>query len=215
MNMENNQQIHNLKKVEVELNVEINKNGVKTTNSNDKISENRMYCNRLIEKDLFIRDNITIIDGVHSGTGILALEDALKFCYPNLKSVRKIAINSDMGIAQIPVNKEIILLCEPKFSDSFPRLIQSYHPKDFDNGELFITEFIGLNSNPIANMIIELAKIFPEVPVEETEWYNLNHNPTDETQEYAQKNKMNLDLDVEYAIFKKDSLTNIKSNLFN
>ena len=28
-------------------------------------------------------------------------------------------------------------------------------------------------------------------------------------------NKMNLDLDVEYAIFKKDSLTNIKSNLFN
>jgi hypothetical protein len=31
MNMENNQQIHNLKKVEVELNVEINKNGVKTT----------------------------------------------------------------------------------------------------------------------------------------------------------------------------------------
>ena len=28
-------------------------------------------------------------------------------------------------------------------------------------------------------------------------------------------NKMNLDLDVEYAIFKKDSITNIKSNLFN
>ena len=28
-------------------------------------------------------------------------------------------------------------------------------------------------------------------------------------------NKMNLDLDVEYAIFKKDSITNIKSNEFN
>lgn len=171
------------------------KGGVKTTKSIDKLNENRMYCTRLIEKDLLIRDNITIIDGVHSGTGILALEDALKFCYPELKSVRKIAINSNMGIAEIPVDKEIILLCEPKFSDTFPRLIQSYHPRDFDKKELFITEFIGLDTNPIANMIIELAKIFPKVPVKETEWYILNHNPTDETNEYAQKNKMNLEIE--------------------
>lgn len=168
------------------------KGGVKTDPSQIE-KENNMYCQRLKEKNLLIRDNVTIIDGVHTGTGILALESALKYCFKNLK-IKKMAINADYGISEIPVDQEVILPCEPNFSDTFPRLVQSYHPRDFDKKDLFITDFIGLDTNLIANMIIQVAKRYPDISVKDTDWYSLNHNPTPETLRNSEKNRRILDI---------------------
>ena len=55
------------------------KSGVK---SEDQMIENIKYCTRLKEKKINLNRNVIIIDGVHSGVGILALESALKYCYP-------------------------------------------------------------------------------------------------------------------------------------
>ena len=141
--------------------------------SNNQDIENIKYCRRLQKKEIILRQNVVIIDGVHSGVGILALESALKYCYPYI-NITKIAINSQKGISSIPVNMEIFLPCEPKFSDTFPRLVTSYHPKDFNNNNKFITKF-KLDDNPIAEMIIDISKNYPDISVEETEWYKLNN----------------------------------------
>ena len=146
--------------------------------SNNQIKENMLYCERLKEKGIKLRNNVIIIDGVHSGTGILALESALKYCFPKIITT-KIAINAYKGISKIPVNKEIILPCEPKFSDVFPRLVKSYHPRYFNNSSKFITEFINLETNPIAEMIIDISKNYPMISVEDTEWYKLNNYITE------------------------------------
>jgi hypothetical protein len=146
--------------------------------SEDQHQENIEYCNRLKEKNIQLREKVVIIDGVHSGTGILALESALNHCYSNL-DVTKIAINAITDIAKIHVDKEIILPCEPKFSDVYPRLVTSFHPRDFSNSSKFITEF-NLENNPIAEMIIDVAKDYPEIRVEDTDWYKLNNEITKE-----------------------------------
>lgn len=160
------------------------KGGLKSV---DKISENITYCERLTEKNITLNKNVVIIDGVHSGTGILALESALKHCFPSI-NVFKIAINSQKGISKIPVNKEIILPCQSKFSDVFPRLVTSFHPCDFNDSAKFITDFINVDNNPVAKMIIDIAKTYPEIQVEETDWYKLNNEITDEiVQKRAQK----------------------------
>ena len=122
----------------------------------DQLAENIAYCSQLRKKGIDLRQNIVIIDGVHSGTGILALESAIKHCFPGLK-IKKIAINARRGVSEIPVDEEIILQCEPKFSDVFPRLVTRYYPRDFHDESKFVTEFIGLSDNPIAQMIIEIA----------------------------------------------------------
>lgn len=153
--------------------------GGRKTPKEEIIQENQTYCKRISEKNLDIRDNVTIIDGVHTGTGILALESALKYCFPEIY-IRRVAINSQEEISQIPVNQEIILPCEPKFSDTFPRLVQSYNPRDFDKSELFINEFIGLKTNTIAQMIIQLSTTYPEISIEESEWFLLNNEITSE-----------------------------------
>ena len=44
--------------------------------SNNQYIENCEYSKRLFEKNFDIRNNVVIIDGVHSGVGILALESA-------------------------------------------------------------------------------------------------------------------------------------------
>jgi hypothetical protein len=152
------------------------KGGVKTTNQN---AENVKYCQRLKEKNIILNPNVVIIDGVHSGTGILALESALKFCFPDI-NVYRIAINAVRGVSKIPVNVEIILPCEPKFSDVFPRLVTSFHPTEFNNGSKFITNFIGLETNPVAEMIIDISQNYPEMQVEKTLWYILNNEITEE-----------------------------------
>lgn len=147
--------------------------------SYDQYSENIKYCERLKEKGIILNKNVVIIDGVHTGVGILALESALKYCFSSI-NVYKIAINAIKGIAEIPVDEEIILPCEPKFSDTFPRLVTSFHPKDFDNSSKFITSFINIKTNPIAEMIIDISKTYPNIKVEETDWYKLNNDITPE-----------------------------------
>ena len=147
----------------------------------DQVKENEEYCERLKEKGIELNRNVVIIDGVHSGTGILALESALKHCYQNIHVV-KIAINATTGVAKIPVDEEIILPCESKFSDVFPRLVESFHPRDFGNKEKFINNFINLESNPVAEMIVDIARGYPEFRVEDTEWFRLNNEVTPEIQ---------------------------------
>jgi len=140
------------------------------TKSYNKISENIKYCERLKERDIRINKNIVIIDGVHSGTGILALESALKHCFSSI-NVYKIAINAQQGIAEIHVDEEIILPCEPKFSDVFPRLVTHFLPEEIQNRTKKNTTNINKEDNPVAEMIIDIANSNPEIPVEETEWY--------------------------------------------
>ena len=115
--------------------------------SSQQISENMEYSHRLKEQNINLHNNIVIIDGVHSGTGILALESSLKYTYPNI-NVSKIAINASPDIAKIPVNQEIILPSQPKFADVFPRLVTPFYPRDFHNSSLFITSFINITNNP-------------------------------------------------------------------
>ena len=152
------------------------KGGKKAIN---QIYENELYCERLREKKINLRQNVVIIDGVHSGTGILALESALKYCFPYITTT-KIAINAQKGISEIRVDQEIILCSEPKFSDVFPRLVVSYYPRDFIDGSKFITKFIEVDTNPIAEMIIDIACNYPKIKVEDTEWYKLNNDISEE-----------------------------------
>jgi len=166
------------------------KGGVK---SSDIIQENVLYCERLKEKNIHLFQNVIIIDGVHTGTGILALESALHHCYPDLV-ISKFALNSQEGIAKINVDKEIILPCEPKFSDTFPRLVVPYPSWDFDKPSKFITEFQGIDTNQIAQMIIDIAKVFPNTKVEDTEWYKLNNNITDEIKDLKEKKLKEIEL---------------------
>jgi len=151
------------------------KGGVKSV---DPHIENVKYCARLKEKGINLNKNVIIIDGVHSGVGILALQSALEHCYPGIY-VKKYSINYGPNISEIPVDKEFYFRCEPKFSDVFPRLITSYHPVDFDNSAKFINEFT-LEDNPIAEMIIDIAKNYPDINVEDTDWFKLNNEITPE-----------------------------------
>ena len=149
------------------------------TKSADQKSENIAYCTQLQKKGIILRPKVVIIDGVHSGTGILALESALQHCWNNTLQIKKIAINAFSGL-KIKVDEEIVLRCEPKFSDVFPRIVTHYLPKNFNNESMFVTEFIGLDNNPIAEMIIEIAMTFPEIRVEDTDWFKLNNVITEE-----------------------------------
>ena len=148
------------------------KHGEKTSNQTD---ENIKYCERLREKNIILNDYVVIIDGVHSGVGILALESALKHCYPNI-NVIKIAINIDYNQHKIPVDRVYALPCGTVFSDAFPRLVMPFYPREFDDKNIpFITEFINIHDNPIAEMIIDIAKNFPSIEVEHNEWFRLNN----------------------------------------
>lgn len=146
--------------------------------SEDQLKENMLYCERLKEKNILLRENVVIIDGVHSGTGILSLESSLKYCFPYI-NVYKIAINSQKGISKIPVDIEYILPCEPKFSDTFPRLVISYKPSDFRDPSNFINVF-NIKDNPIADMIIDLSVSYPDIKIEKSEWYKKNNILTEE-----------------------------------
>jgi len=114
------------------------------------------------------------------------MESALRHCF-NYIIVEKISINSMKNISGIKVDKEFIVPCEPKFSDTFPRLIPSYHPQDFSNPDKFINKF-NLEDNPIAEMTIDLAKEYPESKVEDSNWFNLNNELTKEVIQF--KNEM-------------------------
>ena len=156
----------------------------------NQLAENIAYCTQLRKKGIDLRHNVVIIDGVHSGTGILALESALQHCFRGGLIIIKIAINAARGVSKIPVDEEIILQCEPKFSDTFPRLVTRYYPRDFHDESKFVTEFIGLSDNPIAQMIIEIAQSYPESRVEDTDWFKLNNEITDLVRSEREKEKI-------------------------
>lgn len=187
-----NSQIYNSKKAEI-LILPHSKGG---ESSQDQLEENILYCERLREKKILLRENVVIIDGVHTGTGILSLESSLKYCFPYIQ-VYKIAINSQEGIAKIPVDKEYILPCEPKFSDTFPRLVISYKPSDFKNPSKFINKFY-LKDNPVAEMIIELSKEYPDKKIEDSDWYKKNNILTKEIIE-ARKKKILFDKEKQHT----------------
>jgi hypothetical protein len=150
------------------------KGGIRSTNQS---AENMLYCQRLTEKEILIRNDAIIIDGVQSGVGIMALESALKFCYPDI-NVTKIAINANLHVAEIVVDNTYAVPSAPFFSGTFPRLITSYRPEFFHNATTFITEFT-IDENPVAEMIIDIAKDYPRIKVEDTEWYRINHRVTE------------------------------------
>lgn len=130
-----------------------------------------------------LNQNVVIIDSVQSGAGINALEFILRNTYPGI-SITKIAINSSEGLRDedIHVDHEYILPCQPKFSDTFPRIVTSFHPYEFKDTAKFITHFINLD-NPIAQMISDIAHSYPDIRVEDTMWFKLNNNVTDEIME--------------------------------
>lgn len=147
--------------------------------SDNILEENKLYSKRLKEKNIKLRKNVVIIDGVHSGVGILSLESALNY-YDNSISIRKYAINALKGIAKIYIDEEIISYSEPRFSDTFPRLVVPFYSRNFHDKTKFITEFINIDSNPLAHMIINIAKNHPTIPIVENEWFKLNNDITRE-----------------------------------
>jgi hypothetical protein len=147
----------------------------------------KQYADRLRDNNIQLRKNVVIIDGVHSGNGILSLESSL-LLHNRYLNIKKIAINYQKGIAKIPVSYEIAAKAEPKFSDTFPRIVERYILPDFENNDKFVTCFINLGNNPLVPMIIEIAKTYPNSPVEKTQWFKLNNN----NQEYCPKQKRKL-----------------------
>ena len=150
------------------------KSGLITTY--DKVyEENRQYCERLMEKGIKLEDNVIIIDAIKSGVGILALESALTQCYPNIR-VSKYSIND---YHTIRVDRKFNFRCKAIFSDHFPRIVNHYPVHIFDDSTNFITNFINLD-NPIAEMVVDIARRYPEIKVEDTDWYQLNNIITPE-----------------------------------
>jgi hypothetical protein len=77
--------------------------------------------------------------------------------------------------------------CEPKFSDVFPRLVTSYHPRDFHNPTAFKTEF---RSNPLAEMIADLARVYHlDRKIQASQWFTCNNDITPEIRQERQKKK--------------------------
>ena len=155
--------------------------------SENQLNENKLYCDRLKEKGIILNGKVIIIDGVHSGVGILALESALNYSFPTIETL-KYAINTNGYISKIPVDKTIELKSEPIFSDVFPRIINSYHPRDFHDSSKFKIEF-NLEDNPIAQMVIDLARKYPNTKIEDTQWYKLNNVETEEISKVERERK--------------------------
>jgi len=169
------------------------KGGQKSTDQNE---ENKQYTQRLNEKNIIFKKNVIILDGVHSGTGINALQSALLY-YDHTLNIHKYAINTDEYISKIPVTKTYIVKSEPLFSDTFPRIVKSFHPRKFYDSSKFITNFIDISTNPIANMIIDLAKSYNRINLDDTLWIRLNHVVSEEIKENKkefneQQNKLSI-----------------------
>jgi hypothetical protein len=140
--------------------------------SEDQIAENTKYCARLKEKGIELNKNVIILDFISTGIGILALESALKHCYPEI-DVKKYSLNLVKSRQNFDVEYSFKCICE--FTDVFPRLVMQYRPRNFDDPTYFINAFVDLEHNPIAEMIIDIAKIYPDINVEDTDWFKLNN----------------------------------------
>ena len=176
-----------------------------TTEIDEIDEEDIKYCARLKEKGIELKKNVIIIDSVHSGTGILSLERALYYCYQGI-NVKKISINNDHIIPDV---SKYNFRCQSRFSDNFPRIVNSYHPRIFHDPTNFVTDFINLD-NPIAEMIVDIAKKYPEIKVEDTEWYQLNNITTQEIEAAKTKYKIEQErlkqYQLEYQLEKEERL---------
>ena len=153
----------------------------KTTHPEIIYQENYHYKQRLLDNKIVLKKHVTIVDMVHSGTGILALQDALQFTYPDI-IVDKIAINSCQGIAKIPVDKEVIARSITRFSDIFPRLVDAFYPRNFHQAIRFPSSF-HCQENILAQMIISIADNYVrDGDVQLSPWYLLNNQVTKEIQ---------------------------------
>ena len=139
--------------------------------SKDQIAENIKYCARLKEKGIELNKNVIILDVISTGVGILALESALKHCYPEI-DVKKYALNHVRSRQHFDVEYSFKCICE--FTDVFDRLVMQYRPSNFDDPTYFINTFVDLERNPIAEMIIDIAKVYP-INIEDTDWFKLNN----------------------------------------
>ena len=132
-------------------------------------SEISDYCSKLKAIGLQLRPVVYILDTVHSGVGIQALENCLYHFQPS-SSYRKISINHPSAPPSIRVFYQYTAKAVPRLSDSFPRIVHRYHPFEY-NTVLFKDHFINLEKNEYAAMIIEMASL---ENMEESEWFKLN-----------------------------------------
>ena len=128
-----------------------------------------------------IYNKIVIIDGVHSGVGIKLFSRTLDFHFKYKKTIICIAINSipnsiSKTIQQCPISKEYILSCEHICSDVFPRIIMPFHAAFRRNTENkpFNPNFIDLDNNYVAQIIINISKDYPEIKIQDTDFYKSN-----------------------------------------
>jgi hypothetical protein len=144
------------------------------------------YCN-VLKKKINIEEfynNIVILDGVHTGAGVSALKAAISYCIKS-QTIEVHAMNILCKMAQIYVDEEFVLQAEPKFADTFPRLIVSYKAQNFGNEDKFIPTLLVDSTNKIAQFIIDVSKVYPETDVRDTEWFKLNTSePIHEPLEY-------------------------------
>ena len=159
--------------------------------SEDQFIENKNYSERLKEKDIKLNENVIIIDGIQTGTGILSLESALLYTYPNIK-IHKISINVNKGVSQIAVEEEFLLSSVSKFSDIFPRIVTAYYPRHFTDSARFINNF---------------SKNYPEIKVEDTKCFKLNNNITDKIAHLKRERDKELNLIYQQTKYKNTYFT--------
>ncbi len=160
-------------------------------NKNSNLHQDNInYGNRLKEKNVKLKSTVFIIDGVHSGVGILSLESALLHTFSNIK-IYKIAINASDNVKQIKVDHEYIIYSEPKFSDTFPRIINSFYPRDFNDSQKFITDF-NIEDNQLAYSIINLSKQYPLIDIQYSEWFQSNNQITIQIKQLKHKHFIEL-----------------------
>lgn len=136
------------------------------------LEEKRDYGKQLLGREIAFRDNIYILDTVHSGAGITAFENTLR--YNNVgKYIRLISINHPSSPPFINVYKSFSAVCVPRVSDSFPRIVQHYLPHKFSKEEMQ-NRFINMEGNEYAEMIEDIASIYKKIDIEKTDWYRLN-----------------------------------------
>lgn len=148
--------------------------GDKSVQANEKLHEK--YCD-VLKRKVGIENfynNIVILDGVHSGAGVQALKAALYYCIKAKTTIHIHSINYSCDVAEIYVDKGFALKAEPRFSDTFPRLIMSYKASDFGSERKFIPMLLIGSTNKIAQCIIDVAKKYPKTDVRDTEWFKLN-----------------------------------------
>lgn len=135
----------------------------------DEISD---YCLKLKESGLNLHQIVYILDTVHSGAGIISLENCL-YHYKPSSSYRKISINHPSAPPCINVKYKYTAKAVPRLSDSFPRIVNRYHPFEYKTVD-FKDHFINLEQNEYATMIIEMASLYGSKDLADTEWFKLN-----------------------------------------